>query len=317
MGNSQFRKPLIQSAAILCVVIVLFTLISSSNPGASILGFFTGIGNLILLLIGLAIALPLSIAILVAIFLGAVYLQSREKASEMYLDLKKSLPLVLQPFTNKLLCCNNESNTSISQEEYNQMEQEIKKLTENNATLEDKIRELNDGHIAVNKDFAKIIEKNDKEFSGVTERNSVLKEQMEELSQTMVKLQDSEKELNEIVTTLKSKFDEINDSELREQIVTLGLLHTKTNTNIDNIVQRLTSLEKNTEQVFTAGIFSYIKSETDQNAFIDAVKKAVSKDMTYSQIDEFLSNNISTRLHKIVKDHPSLTKDYIRDLKNN
>ena len=103
MGNSEFRKTLTQTAAILCGVIILFALISSSNPGAGIISFFSGIGNLLLLLIGLSIALPLSIAVLVAIFLGAVSLQSREKAAEMYSDLKKNLPLIFpssKPFTD-------------------------------------------------------------------------------------------------------------------------------------------------------------------------------------------------------------------------
>jgi len=326
MGNSEFRKPLTQSAAILCGVIILFALISSSNPGAGILSFFSGIGNLILLLIGLSIALPLSIAVLVAIFLGAVSLQSREKAAEMYSDLKKNLPLIFQPFTNRWFCCNNDSKKSISQEEYTLMEQEITRLKENNVILEAKIKELDEGSAAVNKNLAevtaknsknltKITEQNDKDLAEVTEQNTALKEQLDEISQTVVKLQDSEKELSEVITTLKARFEEINDSELRKQIETLELLNTTTSTNIDSLEGRLAALEKDTELAPTSGIFSYIENDTDKNVFIKAIQEAISQEMTYAQIDEFLSNSLDPELNKIVKDHPSLTKNYIRNLK--
>lgn len=326
MGNSQFRKPLTQSAAILCSIVIIIALISSSSPGASILAFFSGLGNLILLLIGLAIALPLSIAILVAIFLGAVSLQSREKAAEMYSGLKNNLPLITLPFIDRWLCCNKESNTSISQEEYNLMEQEITQLKEANVILETKIKELDAGNIAVNKNLSEVTKQNKKniadvsdqnikDLADVTEQNTALKEQLDKLSQAVIKLQGSEKELGEVITTFKAEFDEIDDSELRKQIEALELRSTETNTNIEDIAGRLTTLEKDNKQAPTSGIFSYIKNDSDKNVFIKVIKEALSQEMTYSQIDEFLSKNLDPELNKIVKDHPSLTKNYIRNLK--
>lgn len=307
MLNNEFRKPLTQSAAILCAVVVFFTLISSSatgGTGAAILSFFSGIGNLILLVIGLTIALPLSIAILVAIFLGAVWLQSRENASQMYQDLKDNLPLILQPLKERWLCCNNDSKSRITQEEYNKMEQDISLLKENNAGLEEKITKLS----SEKKSF-KI------NLSEVAEQNSALKGELDELTQAVIKLQGSEKELSDMLTTLKNKFEKINDSELRDQIVALEKLQAETNANIGSLTERLVSLENNLKQAPTSGIFSYISSKADQNAFAEAVQAALSQDMTYSQIDEFLSKNLESALDKIIKDHPSLTKNYIRNLK--
>jgi len=307
MGTNQFRKPLTQSALILCAVIILFTLISSSGSegsGSTILSFFSGVGNLLVLVIGLLIALPLSIGILIAIFLGAVSLHSRENAAQMYSDLKTNITSILRPYTDRWLCCKNDSTTSISQEEYSQMEQEIAQLNESNVDLQTKIKELKTGNVAVNDNLAE-----------VAEQNTVLKEQYDDLSQAVVELQNSEKELSEIITSLKTKFDENKDSELKEQIASLGLLHTQTNTSIDDIAERLTTLELSMKQAPTSGIFSYIKNENDQKAFIDAVREALSREMTYSQIDEFLSNKLGTKLDKIVKDHPSLTKNYIRNLR--
>lgn len=308
MGTSQFRKPLTQSALILCAVIILFTLISSSGSdggsGNAILSFFSGIGNLLLLVIGLLIALPLSIAILVAIFLGAVSLHSRENAAQMYSDLKTNIPVMLRPYTDRWLCCKNDSTASISQEEYSQMEQEIAQLKKSNVDLQAKINELNTGNVTVSGNLAE-----------VTEQNTVLKGQYDDLSLAVVELQNGEKELSEIITSLKAKFDENDDSELREQIASLGVLHSQTNTSIDDIAERLTTLELSLKQAPTSGIFSYIKSEDDRQTFVAAVQEALSLEMTYSQIDEFLSKKLGTKLDKIIKDHPSLTKNYIRNLR--
>ncbi len=315
MGNSDFRKPLTQSAAILCGVVILIALISSSNPGAGILAFFSGIGSLILLLIGLSIALPFSIAILVAIFLGAVYLQSREQAAEMYTDLKKNLPSIFLPLTNRWSCCSKDSNTSISQEEQNIMEQEITQLKENNVILENRIKGLDAENLAVKKNLSEITEQNSKKLTEITEHNSTLKEQLAELNQAMTKLQDSEKELDKTISTLRAEFDQTNDSELKEQIAALQHLSTETNTNLDDIAERLAAIEIDDKQAPTSGIFSYIDKDADKHILIKAIQEAIAQEMTYAQIDEFLSTTLDSKLNKIVKDHPSLTKNYIRNMK--
>ena len=185
------------------------------------------------------------------------------------------------------------------------MENEIIQLKKSNVDLQAKIKELKTGNVTVRDDLVK-----------VSEQNTVLKGQYDELSQAVVELQNSEKELSEVITSLKSKFDEVNDdTELREQIASLGDLHAQTNTSIDNIAERLTTLESALKQAPTSGIFSYIKSEDDRQTFIEAVQEALSKEMTYSQIDKFLSEKLGTKLDKIIKDHPSLTKNYIRNLR--
>ena len=37
--------------------------------------------------------------------------------------------------------------------------------------------------------------------------------------------------------------------------------------------------------------------------------------MTYAQIDEHLTKTVPPELDKIIKDHPALTKNYIRNLR--
>ena len=206
------------------------------------------------------------------------------------------------------------------------MEQEITQLKENNVILEDKIRGLDARSAALNNDlseintqnnkiFVEVTEQSNKDLTELTSQNSTLKEQLDELSQTILKLQDSEKQSSQVITTLSAKLDEIDDSKLRNQIELLELSSTETNTNLDDIAKRLTTLEKDSEQAPTSGIFSYIKNEADRNALVKGIKKALSQEMTYAQIDESLTKNLDPELNKIVKDHPSLTKNYIRNLK--
>lgn len=94
MKKTEFRTPLIQSAAVLVGVIILFAIVSSSgasSAGGGVLAIIFGLGNFILFLIGMGIALVISIAILIAIFLGAVAMVDKEQASLMYSGLKKKL----------------------------------------------------------------------------------------------------------------------------------------------------------------------------------------------------------------------------------
>ncbi|EKD38329.1 MAG: hypothetical protein ACD_75C00773G0008 [uncultured bacterium] len=96
MKKTEFRTPLLQSAAVLGGVIFLAIIAASSGSSSEGGGFFAilaGIGNTILFIIGLAVGLSLSIALLVGIFLAAVAMVSPEQASQMYSDLKKNFSL--------------------------------------------------------------------------------------------------------------------------------------------------------------------------------------------------------------------------------
>ncbi|GAB6192012.1 hypothetical protein [Desulfocastanea catecholica] len=94
MKKNEFRTPLIQSAAVLGGVLVLFAIVASSganSTGGGILAIIFGIGNLILFFIGMAIAVIFSIAVLIAIFLAAVAMVDSEQAAGMYSELKKKI----------------------------------------------------------------------------------------------------------------------------------------------------------------------------------------------------------------------------------
>lgn len=93
MSTNQFRRPLLQSAAILVAVIVLASIAASSGDANSggFLGLIVGIGQLILFVVGLGVGVTVSITILVGIFIAAVAMVSPADASSIYGDLKVRL----------------------------------------------------------------------------------------------------------------------------------------------------------------------------------------------------------------------------------
>jgi len=95
MNKNDLKIPLIQSAAVIAGVVVLIIFVASSGDGSSGGGGFgsmlAGIGNLLLYIIGLCVALAVSIGLLIAIFLGAVAMVDSAQASQMYGDLKKKI----------------------------------------------------------------------------------------------------------------------------------------------------------------------------------------------------------------------------------
>lgn len=95
MNKNDFKGPLLQSAAVLAGVVILIVFVASSGDSGSGGGGFgsmlAGIGSLLLYVIGLGASLVFSIAILIAIFLGAVAMVDSAQAAQMYGDLKKKI----------------------------------------------------------------------------------------------------------------------------------------------------------------------------------------------------------------------------------
>ncbi|WP_457575242.1 hypothetical protein [Desulfomarina sp.] len=308
MENNEFRKPLIQSAVIIGAIVVLIAMLSpssgSATGGGGAISVFSGIGNTILFVLGLSFALAFSIFILVAIFLGAVALNSPESAIQMYSDLKKNFSQNLLIYKDRFSCCSSSSNISISEEEYNTMIQEISQLRENNIQFEEKIASLENDLRSLNQDF-----------SSLSSENSTIKLKFEELEQAVQSLNSLERERESAIATLTEKIETRTDNGLKEQLVELSQFQKEVKKEISSFSERLDALENSLKQSPTAGIFSYIASREDQSQFAKAVEEAVSQDMTYSQIDDFLTEKLNPELDQIIKEHPALTKTYIRNKK--
>jgi DNA repair exonuclease SbcCD ATPase subunit len=321
MQNNKFKAPLLQSAAVLAAVVVLVLIVGSSgssSAGGGIVALFSGIGNGILFAIGMGIALAISIAILIGIFLAAVAMVDSDQATKMYEGLKKNFAASLLALSSS---CDNDNNaTGISEEEYAAMKEELAQLQGKNSQLQQQL----DNVVSDNSELKTSVTSLD------SDKNE-LKAKIDELSGTVLELQGSEKKINELVANLSKKIEASNDQDLKNQIGQLEKLQTDTKKEIEAIGTRLAEIEAISkekakapkpveepveEDVTSKGIFSYIEKESDKTLFIEKVEEAVILEMTYAQIDEHLTESLPADLDQIIKDHPSLTKDYIRSVRS-
>jgi DNA repair exonuclease SbcCD ATPase subunit len=287
-------------------VLVLFAIVASSSSSGSdggILGVIFGIGNLILFGIGMVIALLLSIAILIAIFLAAVAMVDSELAAQMYSDLKKNFAQSVM-LLNKQCCEDNSSDIGVTQEEYDRMKQEIEQLQGEKLVLQKNIKDITEENALLKGDVANI-----------NSENQIINKRIEELSLEVETLQSSEKEILGLVDNLTKKIQAGTDQDLKNQIKMLEQPLADTQSEIESLVKRLSALESSLKPIPTSGIFTYIETKEDQSLFIQKVEEALALEMTYAQIDDHLSQNLPIELDKIIKDHPSLTKQFIRNLR--
>ncbi|MDX9894409.1 MAG: hypothetical protein RBS34_03120 [Desulfofustis sp.] len=90
MNKNDLKNPLIQSGIILLIVFLLIAIVANSEP-QGFLGSIAGLASGILFLIGLFIAIVVSIAIIIGLFLGAVSIYSIDKGREFTGYLRSAL----------------------------------------------------------------------------------------------------------------------------------------------------------------------------------------------------------------------------------
>ncbi len=99
MKNNCLKTPLIQSAAVIFFGLICFGFVVSSEAHGLLGGLWaitTGIFSLILYAIALSAGIIVCISCLVGIFLGAVYLYSKEQTAVFYSHFKIGLAKLVQ-----------------------------------------------------------------------------------------------------------------------------------------------------------------------------------------------------------------------------
>ena len=308
MKKNEFRGPLLQSAALLIGTVILATIAASAGNGGSgggILAIVAGIGNSILFVIGLAIGLVVSIALLIGIFLAAVAMVSPEQASYMYSDLKKNFFQGLLICSNSWSCCEKRGPVAaVDSEEQGRMKQQTIRLQENNSELNNQINELQRERIL----FKEKVE----HFQA---DNLSLNSRIEELNQTVNNFNDAENAMRGLVTDLTAKIQSDAIAEITVQTQSLECLQPETRNKFEALIERLNSLELCLKQAPASGIFAYIDKDEHRALLIAKVAEALKLEMTYAQIDDYLSKVLPSDLDKTIKDHPALTRNYIRNLR--
>ncbi len=260
MKNNSFRLPLLQSGALLLILIIAFAMIPSGDS-MTIGGFASSfVGNffkLLLFIIALGIGIVFSIAVFIGIFFAAISLKSTHKAAEIWTAFKTSL------FGGQCSAAASaeEIVPTIPEEEYNHLKSELSAQQKVNSELETSKAELEANTAALESD------------------KLAMEENITALTAEKEQLSDEVNELSTLVEELKTLAEEQANAPQED-------------------------LDK--------GIFSYMDREDCKKAFISKVEEALSQDMTYAQMDTFFKDNLEADLYQILKDHPSLTKDFIR-----
>lgn len=314
MSNNQFRKPLIQSAVVLAILMVFILFVSSAHPTSFFGGIgaiFIGILKTILFIIGLSIGLAVAIGILIAIFFAGLKFYDSQLSAKLYSEFKERFFATINECKDSCTCeCSDKKATvKIEVEELDNIKADLRASTSQKLTLMSSVDSLKEEVAAANTEANSL----NATISQLTDANKELTDELKaanengaELTQKLQEQESANKTLEKDRDTLEKTFEK-EKAELETQIAELEA----------NAKELETELDKAPE----AAIFSYMDNDEDKEIFIEKIDEALEFEMTYAQIDEYLSQELEEDLDKIVKDHPTLTKNYIRnkrrELENN
>ncbi len=345
MKTNELRKPLIQSAIVLAVIIFLISMVGGSES-TSFLGMISsivvGLIRAVWFVIVLPIAILVAIACLIGVYFGVVALYSMESAKKLWGQLLESISRVRATYT-----CSDYTpgkyatpETAIEPMAFEDKETASQPKSEVAAAVQKTETQVP----AAAADPKEIESLNEKLDTGLTEIHSILMDiktkeneieksisnltlKLEEkagaeLSEEVIKMAGAQEEVNTVIAKKGKRLDSIEASLSQHSSTTADLVNkiselqkslSDANSEINQLQEMVTSpLDSEPEDTLEHRIFTYIENKKDRQLFAAKIEEAVEKDMTYAEIDAFLSESLSKEIDAIIKDHPSLTKDYIR-----
>ncbi len=341
MKNLELRSALIKSGALLALCIFFiyaFAVGDSGGIGGTISSIISGI----VFIFGLTIALILSVSILFGIYFGILYLYDPEVSKKTYEELKEisdanssKLPLRAKFCTSKKTPAANPavSNVELVAVEANQAKLGAQ-LDNIGSTVETLQKSLNGLTAALGsaKNEISTLEEKTASFEeviatkastqAIDESSKKLSTELEGLKGSIKPIADKLTSLEENVTALAPNDDP--EGEDVQGLITKAVDALKGDIKaVQNDMAKLSTApaeESETESTdngddATHRILSYFTKKADEKKFVTSVKKAVEQGKTYAQIDEFLADALSKDANTIIADHPSLTKDYIRTIR--
>ncbi len=301
MSNQQLRKPLFQAGLVLTICIFILSVGSTNHSGflGGIETVFSGIFTTFIFSLGLTMGVLIAIATLIAIFFAAMALYSPEAATSTYKGLKGRLAEIIEDGSDYLVCRFTERPRSekIDKKELDQLKQSVYRL---DAEKEIARKNASSARAELEGQKAKLAEC-DKQINLLEKQQNQTSELIQENKSLAAKVANLEQQLTEKESSHNT--DELlEEKKLLEEVVQ----------ELENKVKELEAGLNNSPE---AAIFSYIKDKKKKLLLAEKVKEAVGKDMTYAQIDGFLAKELPGDLAKILKEHPSLTTMYIRNIR--
>jgi uncharacterized protein (DUF2267 family) len=336
MKYNDMRKPLVQSVLVILAVLVVIGFVAGSGAESfwgGILSIIKGAIYSVLFAFALVLSLIFSVAMLIAIFLGAVSIYSSEKAKEMYANVKhRSTDLYYSWTKNPSRKHHPPSSTQDAKTTGHSVSvhrEETQFATADSLlSLEQKVSsELVDLKQAIDT-FQTKSGSLDASFASLEDTLSSLPgadtiqriEQLEEQQEKMdAKLDECLQTLEKIVDT--SHFEEVN-KKLDQKITGIQGEITTVTKDLKELRASFAKPDPQPQEPVLSDteeeprIFTYLEKDADKKQLAKLVAEAVEKNMTYAEINSFLSKSLPKKVDTIIKEHPSLTKEYIRECKN-
>lgn len=339
MKSNVLRAPLVKSAVILLVFSLLFYLTATSPEGSiwcSLGAIFIGALRTVQWLIGLSIGLVISIAVLIAIFLGAAAMFNPASASRMYEGLRSTLMVWLAPVIN-LFKSDREEQLAAALEG---LGQELKKeisvdiqagqndLRKGQAKLTTAVNSLSGRLTTLEETTATLaaseqVETLDEEIKGTAATVAELKGGVATLENKIAQTADTN------IGDLPARIEALEQQEvepavvvdlapLEEDIAALRSEFKAMQEQDDSQPDAAppTGAEQPEPTAAEEGehrIFSYFDDPADKEKVAETVASTLKKDMSYKQVMDLVAKGLGGGAKgKIFTSHPSLSKDYIR-----
>jgi len=343
MKNNPLRVPLINSAVILSILalLVYFTVTSAEGSVWSSIGaIFLLVFRVAQLAVGLGLALVVCLGVLIGIFLGAVAIFDSTAASRMYEGLRRMILAWSAPLAGLFKSDREERLAAalVAQEEkiLSEVTRRIGglkgELGTQGSTLEGRLQELS-GRLARLEDMAAsraALDEQAETLAATGERVASLEETMTKVQATLKQLaESSEVDAERILGDLPARVEALEKAEPPEmpEPVDLSPLEKELQALREEVDGLLQSLDGRTdtataeERAVDEGdegeedehrLFSYFDNPEDKKKLAELVAQTLKKDMTYAQVTDFLIQEMGEEGGKVISEHPSLAKDYIR-----
>ena len=332
MKNVELRLSLIKSGALLALFI-FFIYAFAVNDSGGIGGTIGSLISVITYILGLSIALIICVLIMFCIYFGILYLYNPDVSKKTYGEFKDLSTKATSKLPISTKCCTSQQSVVSAEEpvgvELADIERDQSALAKDLSTLSSSIEGIHSTLTAVQNSIGAIEE----ELSTIKEQTASLDTAIQDKADISA-ISDATSSMSSELQTIKGATQPLETklANLEQQITELNETDTPPvqeliDTAVTALQGKIDSMSKDIETLSATAattdeteeeehrILSYFTNKGDQKKFISSVQEAVDQGMTYAQIDEFLADNLPDDLAAIAADHPSLTKDYIRTIR--
>jgi len=318
MNRNDLKNPLIQSGALLLFAFLLISIVAGSGSGGilgSIGALFSGLVSAVIFIIALSFAIIISIAVIIGIYVAAVSIYSIDKGRDLIDHLKGSLS-TMSSKVGDLKKIKNAVPRTFSKSASTASESPAPKTTAVPASQSPAAvpSPQTDGYKEKLDGFDARLRQVSQATAGVSERLDALLQKVDELSEAtametrLTAVEDAQQAVSTQITDMNTGL-ETNTTALQKLIRQLE-------EEMEVLKQDVASLhEKTSVPEVISGILSYLDTQEDRDLVTEKAKEAISRNMTYSQIDDFFKDSLPSAVYQELAEHPRLTKDFLRSIK--